>query len=61
MSGHWEFPPARILVVDDGDENRELVRLVLEEVGLEVVEAENGQGGIDKARAEHFDVILMDI
>ena len=37
---HWRFPPCQVLVVDDGAENRELVRLVLEEAGLRVVEAE---------------------
>ena len=41
----WEFPPARVLVVDDGEANRELVRLVLEEVGLRVSDAENGRSG----------------
>ena len=60
-SGHWEFPPARILVVDDGDENRELVALVLEEVGLEVEGAENGQVAVDKAQAGNFDLVLMDM
>ena len=60
-SGQWEFPPARVLVVDDGDENRELVRLVLEEVGLEVEGAENGRVGVDKAQTGRFDLILMDM
>ena len=32
----WKFPAARVLVVDDGLENRELVKLVLEEFGLTV-------------------------
>jgi CheY-like chemotaxis protein/HPt (histidine-containing phosphotransfer) domain-containing protein len=57
----WVFPSGRVLVVDDGDENRELVRLVLEEVGLQVAEAENGKVGAEKALAESFDVILMDV
>ncbi len=60
-AAHWEFPPARVLVVDDGNENRELVTLVLEEVGLRVDNAENGQVGVDKALAENFDAILMDV
>ncbi len=58
---HWEFPEARILVVDDGAENRELVRLFLEEAGLTVEEAENGQIGVEKALAEEYEVILMDV
>ena len=60
-SGEWRFPPARVLVVDDGEENRELLQLVLEEVGLEVEGAENGRVGVDKARSGRFDVILMDM
>ena len=57
----WEFPPARVLVVDDGEANRELVRLVLEEVGLRVDDAENGRVGADKALQEGYDAILMDM
>jgi PAS domain S-box-containing protein len=61
---HWQFPRARIprvLVVDDGTENRELVTLVLEEIGLRVDGAENGAVGVEKALREPFDVILMDM
>jgi PAS domain S-box-containing protein len=58
---YWKFPDARILVVDDGIENRELVTLVLEEAGLQTDQAENGQVSVDKALAEPFDVILMDV
>jgi PAS domain S-box-containing protein len=60
-SAAWEFPPVRVLVVDDGEENRELVRLVLEEAGLSVSQAENGRVGVDKALAESPEVILMDM
>src|SRR5262245_23531985 len=57
----WEFAPKRILVVDDGPENRELVSLVLGEVGLTVEEAENGQVAVDKAARSVYDAILMDM
>jgi signal transduction histidine kinase/DNA-binding NarL/FixJ family response regulator len=57
----WVFSPARILVVDDGPENRELVKLVLENCGLSVEEAENGQVGLDMATDDQYDVILMDV
>jgi len=57
----WEFAPKRILVVDDGPENRELVSLVLAEVGLMVEEAENGQVAVDKAARSAYDAILMDM
>ena len=60
-SGHWEFPPCKVLVVDDGDENRELVQLVLEEVGIGVEGAVNGRVGVDKVLAGRFDLVLMDM
>ena len=53
--------PSRVLLVDDGESNRELVSLVLRRLGLEVIEAENGQQAVDRASAESFDLILMDM
>ncbi|HEY0826437.1 MAG TPA: ATP-binding protein, partial [Ramlibacter sp.] len=57
----WRIPSARVLVVDDGPENRELLSLVLAEQGLWVEEAENGQVAVDKACAASYDLILMDM
>jgi CheY-like chemotaxis protein/HPt (histidine-containing phosphotransfer) domain-containing protein/anti-sigma regulatory factor (Ser/Thr protein kinase) len=57
----WRIPSARVLVVDDGAENRELLSLVLTEHGLWVEEAENGQVGLDKLAAGNFDLVLMDM
>jgi len=58
----WEFPASRrVLVVDDGPENRELVALVLAEAGIAVEEAENGQVAVDKASRTAYDAILMDM
>ncbi|HEV7802846.1 MAG TPA: response regulator [Burkholderiales bacterium] len=57
----WRFPPARVLVVDDGPENRELLRLVLTETGLQMEEAENGKIALEKSRAAPFDLVLMDM
>ena len=57
----WLLPAARVLVVDDGPENRELVALVLQEQGLHVDEAENGAQGVEKVLAHGYDVILMDM
>ncbi len=50
-----------MLVVDDGSENRQLVRVLLEEVGLRVSEAQNGQVALDRVEAEKFDLVLMDM
>ena len=52
---------ARLLVVDDGEPNRELIRLVLRRAGLVVDEAENGEQAIAAARKTKYDVILMDM
>jgi len=56
----------RILLVDDGPENRDLLSYYLEQAGAEVTPAENGLIGVDKALAAHeggvpFDLIFMDM
>ncbi|MDH5575766.1 MAG: response regulator [Nitrospirota bacterium] len=58
---NWVFPQAKILVVDDGPENRELVKVVLEDYGLSVDEADNGLVAITMATATDYDIILMDV
>ncbi|PQO40496.1 response regulator [Bremerella cremea] len=50
-----------VLVVDDGDTNRKLIRLLLERGGAKVRLAENGQVAVDMASQIEFDVILMDM
>ncbi len=57
----WEFPMSQVLVVDDGKENRELLELVLKDVGLNVEIAVNGKEALDKALQTSFDIILMDV
>jgi signal transduction histidine kinase/CheY-like chemotaxis protein/HPt (histidine-containing phosphotransfer) domain-containing protein len=57
----WVFPRRLVLVVDDGRENRELLRVVLGDAGLEMVEAENGAIGLERAAEHDPDLILMDI
>jgi len=51
----------RVLLVEDGETNRELVSLVLTEAGATVSCAENGQEGVKQALSKDFDVILMDM
>ncbi len=61
-TARWILPQdARILVVDDGAENRELVTTVLGEFGLTLDEAENGKIAVDMAQAKPYDLILMDM
>lgn len=54
-------PGQRVLIVDDNAGNRELVRSVLEAVGVEVAEAVDGEAGVAAAGAAPYDVILMDL
>ena len=51
----------RILVVDDHDLNRELVRSILERRGYEGLQAEDGEVGVTLAQRGHPDMILMDL
>jgi DNA-binding response OmpR family regulator len=51
----------RVLVIDDEAPIRLLCRVNLEAEGMEVVEAADGPSGLEKARAETPDVILLDV
>jgi len=51
----------RILYIEDNFENRLFVRRVLGSLGYEIVEAEDGLSGIESAKANPPDLILMDI
>jgi len=59
--GRWCFPAAKVLVVDDGEENRSLLEAVLGETGLSIIVATNGLEGLQKASGDSFDMILMDV
>jgi CheY-like chemotaxis protein len=50
-----------ILVVDDFDDTRLLLRTWLERRGFRVVEAENGIQAINQAETESPDLIIMDM
>ena len=52
---------ARILIVEDNMDNYELVRFVLDRAGYDVFLAVNGRDGVDAARAQKPDLILMDL
>jgi len=59
--GSWRFPASKVLVVDDGEENRSLLEAVLGETGLVIDIATNGLEGLEKATRDSFDMILMDV
>lgn len=50
-----------VLVVDDTDDIRELMRLQLEALGYRVVEARGGEEALEAARSERPALILMDL
>jgi len=51
----------RILVVEDQDDNRRIIRDLLSSVGYEMIEALDGAAGVRLAASERPDLILMDI
>jgi two-component system cell cycle response regulator DivK len=51
----------RILVVEDQEDNRQILRDLLDNTGYQMVEAENGEDAVTMAAAEKPDLILMDI
>lgn len=61
---HYEdisFNNARVLVIEDIESNRAVIRGFLEPYSIELLEASNGKEGIDSAREHSPDVILLDM
>jgi two-component system, cell cycle response regulator DivK len=52
---------AKVLLVEDNEMNRDMLSRRLTRRGFEVVSAVDGQQGIDLARSEKPDIILMDM
>lgn len=51
----------RILIVDDDPHIREVLIYALNKAELEVIEARNGEEGLEKAKAHSPDVIVLDV
>ena len=51
----------RILVVEDQEDNRRIIRDLLTSAGYELLEAVDGEAGVSLAKSERPDLILMDI
>ncbi len=49
------------LTIDDSKTMRDMVSFTLKNAGYDVVEAENGQLGLDKITGASFDVIITDV
>jgi DNA-binding response OmpR family regulator len=52
---------AKILIVDDDPDFVEATRLVLEREGYDVISAADGDQGLVTARAEHPDLVILDV
>jgi DNA-binding response OmpR family regulator len=59
--GIQEEMSAKVLVIDDEAPIRLLCRVNLEAEGMEVIEAQDGTVGVELARSERPDVILLDV
>jgi len=51
----------KILTVDDEPDVRRLIEIKLKKAGFEVITAADGEEGVEKAKAENPDLILMDV
>ena len=51
----------RILIVEDQEDNRTIMRDLLTTAGFTLIEAIDGEEGVKLAASEHPDLILMDI
>ncbi len=58
---HVRGSSARVLVVEDDAATRELIRRTLEGEGHSVVEAENGQVGLDFVTEDEPDIVVLDL
>ncbi|MGV6853038.1 MAG: response regulator [bacterium] len=52
---------AKILAVDDSTSMRQMVSFTLKESGHDVVEASDGNGGLQAAKTQTFDLIITDV
>jgi CheY-like chemotaxis protein len=52
---------AKILVVDDEEDVQKLLVTIFTDAGYEVITASNGKEAVDAAKAQHPDLIFMDI
>lgn len=52
---------AKVLIVDDNAINRQVARLFLSSLGLELSEAENGQEAMDRLERDRYDLVLLDV
>jgi len=53
--------PKKILIIDDDIDLVEAMRLILEAEGFEVIDAQDGEKGIEKVDQENPDLVILDV
>ncbi|SFK25866.1 two-component system, OmpR family, sensor histidine kinase TorS [Pseudovibrio ascidiaceicola] len=61
LSNQEKLPVAKILIAEDIETNRFILRSMLFKLGMTVVEAHNGLEALQLLQSEHPDLILMDV
>ncbi|MCO7225499.1 transporter substrate-binding domain-containing protein [Pleionea sp. CnH1-48] len=55
------FDSAKVLIVDDIENNRLLLKEIFDEIGLQSEQAENGKLAVESCKDNHYDLVIMDI
>ncbi|WP_261595076.1 ATP-binding protein [Pseudoalteromonas holothuriae] len=59
QEANWDY--GSVLVAEDHDDNRALFKRVIEQLGLEVLVAKNGEEAVEMCLREYPDIVFMDI
>ncbi|GAB6189693.1 hypothetical protein JCM30566_14340 [Marinitoga arctica] len=55
-----KFPEKKVLIVDDNNTNRFIIKEYIKTLGMKYDEAENGKEALKKLHQEEFDIVLID-
>ena len=61
IQGKFNMLPAHILIIDDDQTFRDLLKDVLEFEGFSVITSGSGKDGLDQLESDHFDLLLLDL
>jgi CheY-like chemotaxis protein len=53
--------PKKVLIIDDDIDLVEAMRITLEGAGLTVIDAQDGQKGLEKVKREKPDLVILDV
>ena len=59
--GDMERAMFKVLIIEDNDDNRDILKQQLEYLGYEVVEAADGLEGLNQVAKEQPDLVIVDI